>query len=119
MWVIKDSSISHVFFDEATARFFIPALTKKSGGDSEASGDETRPTKRIKYTLMKYEDPGGDSKGKTILVASKGDQNRRVEIGNERERGSEDRGAALGPDWSSGLDLAGQLKEVNIVLITP
>ncbi len=51
VWVIKDKSIGHTFFDGGAATFFLPHLSESS------SPDKVRVHKRTKYTVC------GGSKG--------------------------------------------------------
>eukprot|EP00118_Oscarella_pearsei_P009533 m.55317 g.55317 ORF g.55317 m.55317 type:complete len:511 (+) comp34453_c0_seq3:214-1746(+) len=109
VWVVRDSSISHTFFDAAAADFFLPIVMKK---DLDRYGAAASPVKRIKYTVMNYEDPESKKTGKlpqqTFVVATRGEESR---FGSGVSCAAGQRGGALGPDWSSGLEMKGIMKE--------
>lgn len=54
IWIIKDSSIGHTFFDEGAASFFLPHLTTPHQPVSNTSSDDAvvvKPLKRMRYML--------------------------------------------------------------------
>lgn len=101
VWAIKDASIGHTFFDEGAAKFFLshlqtPHHSVSSGGGGVEEGNETggliktKPLKRMKYMLDPISTSGSTSVNKKGLVST-----------------NSPLGSALGPDWSSGLDMSG------------
>ncbi len=105
IWAIKDHAISHTFFDEGAAAFFLPQLasSEKETAKSSDSGKaeavvEVSPFKRTKYALEQ-------SPVKNLI-------NEDARCGAEAET----MGVALGPDWHSGLEMTGkESQEVRIV----
>lgn len=94
VWAIKDKSISHSFFDEGAATFFLPHLVSEatdSGGLADEAGGlvEIRPLKRRRYTL----DEKSEGSGKMETVGGA--------VGGAM-------GGALGPDWHSSLEMTGK-----------
>ena len=95
MWAIKDSSITHTFFDEGAATFFLPHLAsqpaeKQAASASSDGGDdivEVSPLKRTKYTVESHSRTGN---------------------GNEDDVKGVGTGGALGPDWHSELKMTGK-----------
>lgn len=101
VWAIKDHSITHTFFDEGAATFFLPHLAgQPSGGQQTAEsatspGDdvivEVSPLKRTKYTV--------ESRSRTKHKS--GDEGATGGMGMGT-------GGALGPDWHSELKMTGK-----------
>jgi len=103
IWAIKDHAISHTFFDEGAAAFFLPQLT--SGEDKKEKTSQTdtpelvevSPFKRTKYALDPT--PGGGGGRGRILEG---------QAAPSCEGGVEVMGVALGPDWHADLKMAGK-----------
>lgn len=87
VWVIKDKSIGHVFFDPGAAEFLLPIMYAKH----KTSGSEVEsPTKRMTYKI---------NKAKTF------EETRKVF------------GGALGPDWHQNLSLKGSAHGTNTISV--
>nr|XP_054752905.1 pyridine nucleotide-disulfide oxidoreductase domain-containing protein 1-like [Lytechinus pictus] len=78
IWAVKNQSISSTFVDAGTAEFFLPHLVE------EKKAGDVGPSKRLKYSVTKSTGDDTSSKQPGVL------------------------GSALGPDWSSGLNMRGQ-----------
>ncbi len=91
VWAIKDRSISHTFFDEGAAVFFLPHLV--SGGANE----------EVEGGGVHKEVEGGGMLQVSPLKRTKYVDSRR----EEDQEWAETMGGALGPDWHSDLKMAG------------
>ncbi|CAF0735244.1 unnamed protein product [Brachionus calyciflorus] len=87
IWTIRDSSISHTFFDSHSAKFFEQSLNEQN-----SPLIENNLSKKAKYTISKIELNGSEDK-KPVT------------------------GSALGPDWSLNLLIKGANKESRKVLV--
>ena len=98
IWAIKDHAISHTFFDEGAAAFFLPHLTTSVEREKSLQCDtpefvEVSPFKRTKYGLDQSSGGGHTFKGQTTP---------------DCDRGAEVMGVALGPDWHAELKMTGK-----------
>ena len=102
VWAIKDRSISHAFFDEGAAVFFLPHLvsesTEKRSGEEEKKEEEemiteVSPVKRMRYALDKRPGLEGSLTMETM-------------------------GGALGPDWHADLKMVGKaFDQVSVAIV--
>lgn len=106
IWTIKDHAISHTFFDEGAATFFLPHLNSERMEEEERKGAvvEVSLCKRTKYALdrMLLGTHEGSDRSEEVVAAS----------GKEKMVG-----VALGPDWHANLKMTG--KEADQVRISP
>jgi hypothetical protein len=96
IWTIKDAAIGTTFFDEGAAKFFLSAFEdgpmsqeeEEKEGKDEKVLIKSKPMKRMRYMLDSTDNPS-----------------LHLQCQPERQTSSTDRGSALGPDWSSGIDI--------------
>ena len=110
VWAIKDKSITHTFFDEGAATFFLPHLANQptqqsvesataSGNDSSNDVIEVSPLRRTKYTVESHSGTGNVNRENTVAGMRMGTS------------------GALGPDWHLELKMTGKaFDEVSIYL---
>ena len=108
IWAIKDHAISHTFFDEGAATFFLPHLSservQEEGREEEGCVVEVSPFKRTKYALDKM----------ATMTHEGGPGHEEAAAASAKEENAV--GVALGPDWHENLKMTGKkTDEVRIL----